>query len=360
MKSSKTYSPLVKCPFCGKQVESKKLADHAKYSHAPASQNASKKVKTVNTLLDGVEVQDSSLLHDIKQHFIDESGVLINPNLLEEEHHKSRDERLGTVSLRKHVGTRRNKKTKTAKPEIKPSKNNSNLQKSIDDIYHEKDEWLRKVVHHDKVSNAVAKLSKAIESATTSTQPGFAHCPVCKSPVKQKNLWKHFASAHSYIKLTNEQIYYLENGNINDIHVEKVKGPRKFKLTIKHGKSDHQISPFADFDEAQYHVDLVKCPLCKHKTKYKVLFVHIQVSHPEVNPKIVMSKFNKVNRNKDYGNSSKYQDELNELVKDYERLKQGQDEPRDGGKYMGHMRREHGKFGSLPLYDDYSDEADAE
>lgn len=36
-----------------------------------------------------------------------------------------------------------------------------------------------------------------------------------------------------------------------------------------------------------------------------------------------------------------------------------EDHEPDGGKYMGWNRRENGKFGSMPLYDDYSDESDA-
>ena len=31
----------------------------------------------------------------------------------------------------------------------------------------------------------------------------------------------------------------------------------------------------------------------------------------------------------------------------------------DGGRHLGHMSRESGRFGSLPMYDDYSDESDA-
>ena len=44
-----------------------------------------------------------------------------------------------------------------------------------------------------------------------------------------------------------------------------------------------------------------------------------------------------------------------------ESFRQSLYESSDGGKYLGHMRREwDGKFGSLPLYDDYSDESDAD
>jgi hypothetical protein len=300
----------------------------------------------------------------MRNYFIDPGGFLISPKLVQEEIEINGDDQPRGVTRGEDASRRRFTKTNNAKRSVAPTtpaaRENVQPGRSIDESFREKAEWLKEAIHHDKVKNAVDKLTKAIESATSSIQSGFVPCPVCKSPVKQNKLWKHFASAHSYIKLTNEQIYYLESGNINDIHVEKVKGPAKFRLTIKHGKGDHHILPPGAFGETQSRIDRVKCPLCKYKTEYKVLFVHIQVSHPEVNPKIVMAKFNRVNRSNNRDNLRGYQDELNELVKDYERLKQGQDEPRDGGKYMGHMRREHGRFGSLPLSDDYSDESDAE
>jgi hypothetical protein len=104
----------------------------------------------------------------------------------------------------------------------------------------------------------------------------------------------------------------------------------------------------------------VKCPLCKHRTEYNVLIVHIQVSHPGLNPKKVMAEFNRNYRKGKPETHWEQNRDVNGPVQNHESLKQSQDETRDGGKYMGHMRRENGKFGSLPLYDDYSDEADAE
>ena len=45
---------------------------------------------------------------------------------------------------------------------------------------------------------------------------------------------------------------------------------------------------------------------------------------------------------------------------DLEAFRQSQAETSFGGKYLGQMRREFdGKFGSLPLYDDYDDESEA-
>ncbi len=44
-----------------------------------------------------------------------------------------------------------------------------------------------------------------------------------------------------------------------------------------------------------------------------------------------------------------------------EEFLQSQYEPRYGGKYLGHMRRDlNGTFGSVPLYDDYGDESSAD
>jgi hypothetical protein len=40
-----------------------------------------------------------------------------------------------------------------------------------------------------------------------------------------------------------------------------------------------------------------------------------------------------------------------------QQLEQSSDEPFDGGKYWGHIERENGRFGTLPLYDDYSEES---
>lgn len=43
----------------------------------------------------------------------------------------------------------------------------------------------------------------------------------------------------------------------------------------------------------------------------------------------------------------------------YEAWKQEFYEPRDVGKHSGHMIRENGRFGSLPIYDDHGDDSDA-
>jgi len=42
-----------------------------------------------------------------------------------------------------------------------------------------------------------------------------------------------------------------------------------------------------------------------------------------------------------------------------QRLHQSYEDQHFGGKGLGHFRREEGRFGSLPLYDDYGEESDA-
>jgi hypothetical protein len=101
----------------------------------------------------------------------------------------------------------------------------------------------------------------------------------------------------------------------------------------------------------------VYCPLCDHVVQYKMLFAHIEETHPEQQAKLIMAEFNRKYRKQQ--EDEKIERDLDHLVSEYERLKQSHDEPRDAGKYMGFMSRENGKFGSLPLHDNYSDESDA-
>ena len=79
----------------------------------------------------------------------------------------------------------------------------------------------------------------------------------------------------------------------------------------------------------------VKGPLCEHAAPYNVLQAHVRDSHPEIDPRLVMTRFNKVHRCKDDENLNRYQDELNQLVKEYAWLKRVQAEPWDGSKGNG-------------------------
>ena len=67
---------------------------------------------------------------------------------------------------------------------------------------------------------------------------------------------------------------------------------------------------------------LVHCPLCEHTTRYKTLQDHVRDGHPEVDSGLLMKRFSRANRAKDYQSLLMYQAELNEMVREYERLKQ--------------------------------------
>ncbi|HNE04990.1 MAG TPA: hypothetical protein PLT08_10760 [Anaerolineales bacterium] len=323
---------LVECPFCGLKVYSRNLAKHAKLLHAGTKKPSQTLVAGGSYSINGVEIQNKDLAQSLNQLVVDENGVLINPKLLQEEARISRNEVMGTAQKPKQ------QLAKSKKEQNRTIYKINQKHKSIDELYREKEEWLKKIPQ----LNSISKNKNAL-----------IVCPVCNAKVKSKRLWRHFAKNHQGIHLTNEQINKLENGEITKIDLSTQRKPSKINHPV--GLSRNNTS--SDENEIS---NLVKCPLCKHKTFYNVLFTHIQVSHPEVNPKIMMAKFNKVYRNKNTLSNSNYEKEINEVVKEYEKLKQGQDETRDGGKYLGFMRRESGKFGSLPLYDDYSDDADAE
>ncbi len=301
----------------------KKLAQRSAQEERPILQEPFRASKTKSTRqpsepsssIDGIEVRNSELIQQVKHYVIDESGVLINPDLLDTgEHRKSRDERLSHVTTQPPHLAPNNTFAKIA-VKRKKTPGNSNVNTVFE-------------------ANAKQrKLDDALEKANDSKRPAHIQCPECKATIKSAKFERHLAKAH----------------------------PRVYRLAFYEKTGDRlQLSKTGKNEHSTKEGNLVKCPLCEHRTQYNVLFVHIQVSHPEVNPKIVMAKFNQVYKGNKPIEKDRYENELNELVKERERLKQGQDEPRDGGKYMGHMRREQGKFGSLPLYDDYSDEADAE
>jgi hypothetical protein len=350
MKSSKTYDPSVTCPFCSRQVKSRQLAEHAKKFHVDRSKDIVQTRSDAVTPVEGTEVPGPTLIQGIRNYVVDESGFLVNPKLLEEEHHRDRNERLTGVVLPqrqpKQPQFRKKKAPNPIPPAVVPHEPPaSERKKSTDDAYRAKEKWLQEVI-------SLEKLSKKIEGANSGHDDGFTTCPICKVAVKSANLSKHLTKVHS----AGPQKENLAGHGWRKSQKTALDAYGKSDLANRNRYStEHTEDP--DYSDP---ANLVKCPFCKHRTQYNVLYVHLQVSHPEVNPKIVMSKFNRTHRNSDPSRKQSYEDDLNDLVREYERLKQGQDEPRDGGKYLGHMRRERGKFGSLPLYDDYSDEADAQ
>jgi hypothetical protein len=363
MKPSKSYGSLVKCPFCEQQVPSKKLADHAKTYHAGHNNYSSKLDPKSGAPLEKAE-STKPIVPRAGDYFIDPSGFLVNAKLIQEEIKINGNDQPRGVTRGKRTSRGRFKKGKKTKSVARPSApvpaTESRQGLSMDAAFQEKIEWLN-------------RLSSVIETATNQEASDFRQCPICNVAVKQNRLKKHIATVHRGVPVPGNQMEkppIKKAAQADDMIAKSTALSRKrTQRSVRHSHNalDNQngtktsgFSTSVDKVVTNREANVVKCPLCKHRAAYKVLFTHLQVSHPEINPKIVMAKFNRVNSHNARGNLSRYQEELNDLVKDYERLKQGLDEHRDGGKYMGHMRREHGRFGSLPLYDDYSDESDAE
>lgn len=80
----------------------------------------------------------------------------------------------------------------------------------------------------------------------------------------------------------------------------------------------------------------VSCPRCGQRVRLDHLGRHIAIVHEQV-------------ETRDRRNDRRVEwVSLDALADTYDSL--------DAGKYLGYMRRENGRFGSLPLYDGYDDE----
>lgn len=165
-------------------------------------------------------------------------------------------------------------------------------------------------------------LQKQSNQKINNALPGFEKCPFCWSTIKSDLLHSHIKTNHPAIDIS--------------------------KVKILNNKKIHSV----------FSGKWLQCPLCNYQNRYQFLFTHIESTHTEVNPKIVMAKLNREIKQRCL--EDQQSNSLDHLVRDYEKLHQSQDEPRDAGKYAGYMSRENGKFGSLPLYDNYSDEASSD
>jgi len=117
----------------------------------------------------------------------------------------------------------------------------------------------------------------------------------------------------------------------------------------------------------------IACPVCQTQVIGKYLHIHLDLKHHEINyfeiqkktPKKAQSNKKVKGKGKNKG-KKKTSGGSAEWISDQDQAKlesflQSFDEKRDGGKYLGHMRRESsGQFGSLPLFDDYDDDANAD
>lgn len=103
--------------------------------------------------------------------------------------------------------------------------------------------------------------------------------------------------------------------------------------------------------------ELRACPHCPSKVRADKLDAHIQKVHPN-KIKTSMSKFEHVESSSAQKKKRKIRQAGHSKPYLSEAFSQSFDEPFDGSKGW-HRRRENGRFGSHPLFDDYGDESSA-
>jgi len=356
MKSSKSFSPLVKCPFCGTRVESIRLAEHAKQFHSPESNHNVNENDAVITPMDAIEIKNPDLFKGTKRYVVDESGVLVDLDLLQtEEAHKSREERW------KHII-----------PNQISSKSEDYAPKSSFQSIAGKKE---RVVKHQPINtfqdtnSPVKDIYAAIDRALRSGQTTLIACPFCKAAIKPTKLIKHLVKAHPVklgpaLEVLEHAPSGLKNGNtsfISTVRKAPVLDRSKFDQTdIKVKKVFNAIEK----ENTSEQPGLTACPYCPAKVNPAKMKKHITKMHPSKLP--LYNKAQKRQQQAQKGKSELRRDKpglgwKEEQVDALEALRQSFDEKRDGSKGLGHMRREgDGKFGSFPLHDDYNDESDAE
>ena len=102
---------------------------------------------------------------------------------------------------------------------------------------------------------------------------------------------------------------------------------------------------------------LTSCPVCHVSLKPGRLKTHLSKVHQQVLPQDQIAVSGRKSQQSHAGDRTR--DASRTVASSTEERVTGID-PRDGGKYLGHMAREAGRFGSLPLFDNYGDESDPE
>ena len=242
-------------------------------------------------------------IHEVptKKYVITDSGFIVNADLLQaEEPRKPREERWKNVS----------RAPVSAKPEdYAPENTFQAIRKGQDKISSPTGRW--KMTPDDserKYTNLLRVSLERLEKANRPRKVRNVTCPLCRAVMKSIQFEEHLVNMHA------EAFQDLQSAVSGSLGWQNVPG---VGLVFREPR---EANPF------------VKCPLCEYRDRYRVMNIHIQVSHPEVDPGLMIKRFHKVNRSKDYENLLRYKDELNELIREYERLKQGHAETRDGSQ----------------------------
>lgn len=192
--------------------------------------------------------------------------------------------------------------------------------------------------------------SSASRSTRKSTQNRkYNNCPVCGVRVRVNNLDKHIRKVHPD--------YSADNSHTS----QKSSFPVQQSRHNETAKSTAEKQVPLDNTLTQGGEKMTQCPYCSCRVRVDRLEKHIQKRCP-VRRKESPQTDKRVSSNK---RQNMHQVSVSNMHNgsniEEEALRQSFDESIYGGKYLGHLRREFdGKFGSLPLYDDYGDESDAD
>jgi hypothetical protein len=260
-----------------------------------------------------------------KKHVITDSGFIVSVDLLQEgEPRKTREERWRNVSREQVSAKPQNYLPKSTFQAIGEGQNKISTpvrrpKKPLDGSVPIATEWIEMSLY-------------LLEKARTSRQLRTINCPICMARTLSIRFEEHLVDLHPQAYLEVKKAAKGSHGrqlkkHLVDTYTQAFQDMKEAAKDSPGG----QIGKSAGLDptDPSRETPTVKCPLCEHTAQYILLRAHIAHKHPEIDPGPLMTRFNKVHMSTDYENLSRYRDELNELVKEYEWLKRAQDEPRE-------------------------------
>lgn len=168
---------------------------------------------------------------------------------------------------------------------------------------------------------------------TPDTQDRFVICHHCYANVLPKNMPKHLRKVHGVTeRKQNTKLPVVSS-----------------KLPIA-GNALKRNMPLENV------VGFEVCPECRERIRPDKLSEHRRKEHGVVLESYKNARIAKKKKNQQTGTIPKRQEKTDAIE---EMFNQSFDERIDGSKHWGHLRREHGRFGSHPLFDDYDDESTA-
>ncbi len=230
--------------------------------------------------------------------------------------------------------------------------------------------------HLIKVHGALAVAPQTLSPTTTvvtKTHPPIptrthikrelVECPHCRQNIRLDRLDRHTKKVHNIASGAKKIISVPQQNTISSEFVKCPQCGQKMHQSRleRHIAEDHNGANkpsrkvASALRRAPGNQGLVKCPHCAAFVKVHNLERHIRKNHSE-NTANTEPRKNKKGIN--YPNNQPKQNDTTPTAMQ-EAFEDAIYEARDGGKYVGYLRREHGRFGSFPLYDDYGDDADA-